>query len=92
MAWLGLAPQTGKDCSRDRERAGRRTRMVDDGGLHASAMPGTSHPLDRALSDSEREVLDALLPANFPGSEQLRVQAYRVRVSGRCDCPCPTIT
>ena len=54
-------------------------------------MPGTSHPLDRALSDREREVLDALLSADFPGSEQLRVQADRVRVSGRCDCPCPTV-
>jgi hypothetical protein len=54
-------------------------------------MPGASHPLDRALSDREHEVLDALLSADFPGSEQLRVQADSVRVTGRCDCPCPTI-
>jgi hypothetical protein len=54
-------------------------------------MSGASHSFDRALSDREREVLDALLSADFPGSAQLRVQADRVRVSGRCDCPCPTI-
>ena len=76
---------------RDRERTGILTRMVDEGGRHDSSMPWTSHPFDRALSDSEHEVLDALLSANFLGSEQLRVQADSVRVSGRCDCPCPTI-
>lgn len=54
-------------------------------------MPGTSHPLDRSLSEREREVLNALLSVDFPGSAQLRLQADRVRVSGRCDCPCPTI-
>jgi hypothetical protein len=54
-------------------------------------MPVSSHSLDRALSDREREVLNAMLSVDFPGAEQLRLQADRVRVSGRCDCPCPTV-
>ena len=45
----------------------------------------------RSLSDDERRVLDLLLEPDFPGVQQLRVQAASVVVTGGCGCGCPTI-
>ena len=45
----------------------------------------------RPLSANERAALDHLLSADFPGVEELRLQAKPVRVVGRCGCGCPTI-
>jgi hypothetical protein len=47
--------------------------------------------LPRPLTDLERSVLEALLAADFPGVETLRVHARTVQVEGRCACGCPTI-
>jgi hypothetical protein len=32
-----------------------------------------------------------MLSVDFPGVDELRLQAERVRVVGHCTCPCPTI-
>ncbi len=50
-------------------------------------------PLDepRPLSAREREVLDALLRADFPGAEQSRRLARDATVVEECGCGCPTI-
>lgn len=50
-------------------------------------------PLDepRPLSAREREVLDALLRADFPGAAQSRRLARDVTVVEECGCGCPTI-
>jgi hypothetical protein len=45
----------------------------------------------RPLSETERQVLDKMLALDFPGAAELRVQASSARVSGGCDCGCPTI-
>jgi len=45
----------------------------------------------RALSQSEVEVLNFILDAEFHGVEALRAQAEQLVVVGRCDCGCPTI-
>lgn len=47
--------------------------------------------VDRSLTDRERDVLDALLAAEFVGAEEFRRQAIDVRVTGRCGCGCPSI-
>jgi hypothetical protein len=45
----------------------------------------------RRLTPNERTTLDTLLAADFPGAAELRAQAPTARVTGRCDCGCPTI-
>ena len=45
----------------------------------------------RSLTNVERHVLERLLSEDFPGVEQLRVQASHAEVVGVCDCGCPTI-
>ena len=45
----------------------------------------------RPLSEAERQVLDLMLGIDFPGATALRVQAASARVSGGCDCGCPTV-
>jgi len=49
-------------------------------------MPGS-----RPLTPAEHAVLDRLLSAEFDGVAELRAQAATVRVTGGCDCGCPTI-
>jgi len=43
------------------------------------------------LSGDERRVLSLLLPPEFEGVQELRWQADRAVVVGRCRCGCPTI-
>jgi len=45
----------------------------------------------RPLTPDEQRVLDLLLGNEYPGVEQLRLQAAGATVVGRCDCGCPTI-
>jgi hypothetical protein len=45
----------------------------------------------RPLTGAELAVLDALLSNDFVGAAELRAQAGRAVVVGRCDCGCPTI-
>jgi hypothetical protein len=45
----------------------------------------------RALTDTEHGVLALLLAQDFPGADALRAQLSSVRVSGGCECGCPTI-
>jgi hypothetical protein len=45
----------------------------------------------RALDDAERAVLRRLLAADFDGVAELRAQADRANVAGRCACGCPSI-
>jgi hypothetical protein len=45
----------------------------------------------RPLTQREREVLDALLSADFPDAETLRAQAEGVEVVGVCGCGCPSV-
>jgi len=45
----------------------------------------------RSLSANERAALDFMLSADFPGVEELRLQAASVRVVSRCSCGCATI-
>jgi hypothetical protein len=47
--------------------------------------------MDRALTDRERSVLDALLSIEFDGAESLRRQAASARVVGECGCGCPSV-
>jgi hypothetical protein len=47
--------------------------------------------LPRPLGTGERDVLDFLLAADFPGAIELREQSRHAEVVGRCDCGCPTI-
>jgi hypothetical protein len=49
------------------------------------------NPIQRALRDDERALLDFLLSADFPGRDELRKQADTVRVVGECQCGCGTI-
>jgi hypothetical protein len=45
----------------------------------------------RPLMAAEREVLALLLSVEFPGVDQLRMQAGSALVVGGCDCGCPSI-
>ncbi|MGC4943391.1 hypothetical protein [Kribbella sp. DT2] len=45
----------------------------------------------RPLTPRERDVLTALLSADFPGAANLRRQAADARVVGVCGCGCPSI-
>jgi hypothetical protein len=45
----------------------------------------------RELKLNERDLLDFLLSADFPGNDQLREQLKRAEVVGDCDCGCGTI-
>jgi hypothetical protein len=45
----------------------------------------------RALTATERSVLELLLAEDFSGAEALRAQVASVQVIGGCDCGCPTI-
>jgi hypothetical protein len=45
----------------------------------------------RQLSDREREVLEHLLSAEFPGRDALRQQLDVVTVVGTCACGCATV-
>ena len=45
----------------------------------------------RPLSESERDVLTALLSFDFRGAAKLRKQVPNVQVIGMCGCGCPTI-
>ena len=47
--------------------------------------------MGRALEGSELAVLRALLSADFDGVAELRAQAERATVVGRCACGCPSI-
>jgi len=51
---------------------------------------GTGVPA-RVLSGDERRVLSLLLSPEFEGVQELRWQADRAVVVGRCRCGCPTI-
>ena len=42
----------------------------------------------RSLDEREREILDFLLRAEFPGAAELRVQAATASVVGMCGCGC----
>jgi len=42
------------------------------------------------LTPPEKSVLDLLLSVVYPGVFELREQAEKVVVAGRCDCGCPT--
>jgi hypothetical protein len=44
----------------------------------------------RGMTGNERDVLDFLLSAEFPGVEELRAQASFALVTGLCDCGCPS--
>jgi hypothetical protein len=45
----------------------------------------------RPLTARERDVLTALLAADFRGVARLRQQAADVQVRGKCGCGCPSI-
>jgi hypothetical protein len=45
----------------------------------------------RPLAEEERAALDFLLTADFPGVDELRLQAPAMQVVGRCPCGCATI-
>jgi hypothetical protein len=45
----------------------------------------------RALTSEERLVLGLLLSVDFDGVTELRDQAKDAKVTGRCDCGCPTV-
>ena len=44
----------------------------------------------RPLTSTERDVLDRLLAPDFPGVEELRIQAQTAVVIGTCPCGCPS--
>ena len=46
----------------------------------------------RKLSREERDILDFLLTADFPGAGELRLQAPFASAVGRCPCGCATIS
>jgi hypothetical protein len=48
-------------------------------------------PTSRPLSERERELLDFMLTADFPGRDELRTQASRAEVCWECDCGCGTV-
>jgi hypothetical protein len=45
----------------------------------------------RSLNANERAALDYMLSAQFPGVEELRLQAASAQVVSRCTCGCATI-
>jgi hypothetical protein len=45
----------------------------------------------RSLNDAEKQILGALLEAEFPGVVELRTQLPHTMVVGHCDCGCPTV-
>jgi hypothetical protein len=45
----------------------------------------------RPLTSAESAVLTLLLSVEFPGVDELRVQAASAAVVGGCDCGCPSI-
>ena len=47
--------------------------------------------MDRALTDRERDVLNALLAVDFKGVRKYRRQARKAKVVGLCGCGCPSI-
>ena len=47
--------------------------------------------MNRPLRERERALLSILLSADFPGCEELRVQAAVASVAGECECGCGTI-
>ena len=49
------------------------------------------NPVRRELRKEERELLEFLLSAEFPGAAELRAQALHVVVSGECECGCGSI-
>lgn len=68
---------------------GRSQRKI---GRHAGRSDATITGVDiRPLTRRERDVLDALLAVEIPGSEALRSQARDVLVAGLCGCGCPSI-
>jgi hypothetical protein len=52
---------------------------------------GHTERVNRPLTSTERAVLDVLLAVDFPGAAELRAQAPTARVTGRCECGCPTV-
>ena len=47
--------------------------------------------MSRPLTEEERCLLDGLLAYDFPGVQELRVQARELRVRKGCTCGCGTI-
>jgi hypothetical protein len=45
----------------------------------------------RPLSEKERELLDFMFTADFPGRDELRTQTSRVKVCWECDGGCGTV-
>jgi hypothetical protein len=45
----------------------------------------------RPLTEVERQVLGVMLAQDFPGAAELRAQVDAARVSGQCDCGCPSL-
>jgi hypothetical protein len=45
----------------------------------------------RPLSETERQVLGAMLALDFPGAPELRAQVPSTVVSGQCKCGCPSV-
>jgi hypothetical protein len=45
----------------------------------------------RKLKPNERELLEFLLTADFPGRDELKAQLQHVEVVGDCECGCGTI-
>lgn len=45
----------------------------------------------RPLTSAERRLLDALLAHDFPGVEQLRLQAHHITAYPSCKCGCGSI-
>ena len=45
----------------------------------------------RPLSETERQVLGAMLALDFPGAPELRAQVTSTVVSRHCDCGCPSV-
>lgn len=49
------------------------------------------NPVNRPLREEEKALLDFLLSVDFPGRDELKVQAENVTVVGECKCGCGTI-
>lgn len=48
-------------------------------------------PVDRPLSEREREVVELFVATAFVGAESVAESLQCLRVSGACDCGCPTV-
>jgi hypothetical protein len=70
-------------------------RACDRADVHAIALSvGQSVRVKiapRPLTSDEHAVLDLLLSVDFDGATDLRTQARKATVVGRCDCGCPTV-